>query len=61
MRFCEDALCSLRVQIWLQLPDDAGIADPCPRCLDALAALLGVTTDGPPTLVSLHAAIAGRL
>lgn len=59
--FCGGAVCSNRVQVWLIDPTDDEIMDPCPRCLDTLAAMLAVTTDGPPTLVSLHAATADRL
>jgi hypothetical protein len=59
--FCNNAICSNRVQIFLLTPDDAGISNPCPQCLDALAATLGVTPEEPPSLVSLHAAVKGRL
>jgi hypothetical protein len=58
--FCGDSLCSLRIQVWFMDPEDEQIGDPCPPCLDALAAVLGVTTDGPPTLIALCAATEDR-
>lgn len=62
--WCGDAICAARVSTWLQIPHDEGISDPCPRCLDALAALLGVDPKVTPlTLCAFHAALvaAGRL
>lgn len=59
--FCGDSVCAVRIQVWLILPEDKEISDPCSRCLDTLAALCAVATDGPPTLQSLYAAIADRL
>jgi hypothetical protein len=59
--FCGDAVCHGRIQIWLLIPDDAGISDPCEQCLDMLAALFAVRPEGRPTLSSLWAPVKARL
>jgi hypothetical protein len=57
--FCGDSVCHARIQIWLADPADDIVRDPCQACLETLAAMFDVPTDGPPTLVTLHAAVAG--
>ena len=59
--FCGDSVCHARIQIWLIVPEDGGISEPCSQCLDTLVAMFGIATDEPLTLRSLHSAIAGRL
>lgn len=61
--FCGDSTCAARFLFWRQLPHDERVVDPCPTCLDALVALLGVPDDTTRSLQGLRAALvdAGRL
>ncbi len=53
--FCGDLTCAGRIQVFLMLPNDAQISEPCPQCVAALADLLHV--DHAVTMREIHRAV----
>jgi hypothetical protein len=60
--FCGDGVCAARIQVWLLLPHDEEISDPCPHCLHTLAHMFGLPpTPAPRSLVDVRVEVLGSV